>query len=88
MKRIWSVAVFLALFSAGCGPALISERNIEKHNYIVAQANTLYSLTMPELYEKLMKTNLKRRLVTRTPPYGIVEDWIRRSKSLRRIVKY
>lgn len=58
MKRIWSVAVFLALFSAGCGPALISERNIEKHNYIVAQANTPYSLTMPELYEKLVHSEL------------------------------
>ena len=58
MKRIWSVAVFLALFSAGCGPALISGRNIEKHNYVVAQADTLYSLTMPELYEKLVHSGL------------------------------
>ena len=58
MKRIWSIAVFLALFSAGCGPALISGRNIEKYNYIVARADTLYSLTMPELYEMLVHGEL------------------------------
>lgn len=58
MKRIWPVVVLLAFLLAGCGPALISGRNIEKHNYVVAQADTLYSLTMPELYEKLVHSEL------------------------------
>ena len=58
MKRIWPVVVLLAFLLAGCGPALISGRNIEKHNYVVAQADTLYSLTMPELYEKLVHGEL------------------------------
>jgi len=58
MKQIWPVVVLLAFLLAGCGPALISGRNIEKHNYVVAQADTLYSLTMPELYEKLVHSGL------------------------------
>jgi parvulin-like peptidyl-prolyl isomerase len=58
MRWIWSVVTLLALFLAGCGPAFISGQNIDKYNWVVAQADTLYSLTMSELYEKLVHSEL------------------------------
>ncbi len=38
------------------------------------------------LYKKLIKTNLKKNLVRRTPPYNVVENWIDSAKSLTKIV--
>ena len=39
-----------------------------------------------KLYEMLKKTNWRKNLVRRTPPYCMVEDWIENAKSLRSIV--
>ena len=39
-----------------------------------------------KLYERLKKTNLRKNLVRRAPPYNMVEDWIESAKSLRSIV--
>lgn len=60
MKRMWPLAVLLALWSAGCGPPVISARNIQKHNYVIVQTDTLYSLTMPQLYEMLADSDVLR----------------------------
>jgi len=38
------------------------------------------------LYERLRKTNWKKNLVRRTPPYIMVEDWIESAKRLSPIV--
>ena len=39
-----------------------------------------------KLYERLKKTNRRKNLVRRTPPYSMVEDWIESAKNLRSIV--
>ena len=39
-----------------------------------------------KLYERLKKTNWRKNLVRRAPPYSMVEDWIESAKSLRSIV--
>ena len=39
-----------------------------------------------KLYERLRKTNWRKNLVRRTPPYGMVKEWIESAKSLRSIV--
>ena len=39
-----------------------------------------------KLYERLKKTNLRKNLVRRKPPYSMVEDWIENAKILRSIV--
>ncbi len=40
------------------------------------------------LYEKIIETNDKKKLVRRPPSEEMVEDWITQAKSLPRIVKY
>jgi predicted flap endonuclease-1-like 5' DNA nuclease len=40
------------------------------------------------LYEKLRETNRKKKLVRRTPPYKMIEGWIKSAKTLKRLVKY
>jgi predicted flap endonuclease-1-like 5' DNA nuclease len=40
------------------------------------------------LYKKLIKTNVKKNLVRRTPPYNVVKNWIDNAKSLSHIVTY
>ncbi len=39
-----------------------------------------------KLHQKLIDTNGEKKLVRRTPPYNMVEDWIENAKSLRPIV--
>lgn len=40
------------------------------------------------LYDKIMETNNKKKLVRRPPALSMVEDWIKQAKKLDRIVEY
>jgi predicted flap endonuclease-1-like 5' DNA nuclease len=56
-----------------------------------AGVNTVTELSMrnPEvLCDMLRKINREKRLVRRTPPYGMVKGWINNAKNLKRIVVY
>ena len=52
----------------------------------VNSVNDLSRRNPDKLYKKLIDTNWEKNLVRRTPAYSMVEDWIERAKSLRRIV--
>lgn len=54
----------------------------------VNSVTDLSRMNPDELYTKLIKTNLKKNLVRRTPPYNKVENWIDSAKSLKNIVTY
>jgi len=58
MKRIWIVSVFLYLVVTGCRPPLVSENNIDKYNYVIASVDGRYSLTMPQLYDRISHSQL------------------------------
>ncbi|MFH1374298.1 MAG: peptidylprolyl isomerase [bacterium] len=60
MKCSKLTAVCLATLLIGCGPEFLSQRNIDQHDYIVAQADTLYSITIPQLYRVLEQTERAR----------------------------
>lgn len=56
-----------------------------------AGVNTVTELAIrdPEnLCKRLRKINREKRLVRRTPPYGMVKGWIKSAKNLRRTVLY
>ncbi len=63
MKYIWLLTVLMVGVLLGCGggPDFISERNVYQHNYVIVQADTLYSLTMPALYDKFVHSELLPR---------------------------
>ncbi len=58
LKRVWLTSVLLSLWAFGCRPPVISVRNINKYDYVIATADISYSLTMPQLYDLLWHSKL------------------------------
>jgi len=61
MNRVLLIIILLIVWVAGCGPALITENNIDSHNYVIARADTLFEYTMPQLYNALVHSTLLPR---------------------------
>ncbi|MCG9479499.1 MAG: DUF4332 domain-containing protein [Actinomycetia bacterium] len=40
------------------------------------------------LYEAIMKTNQKKKLVRRPPSMDMVKDWVNQAKKLKRVIEY
>jgi peptidyl-prolyl cis-trans isomerase C len=58
MKRVLIGSLFLWPVLSGCRAPVIYERDIDKFNYVVASAGSQYSLTLPQLYEMIAKSEL------------------------------
>ncbi|RKX23739.1 MAG: hypothetical protein DRP47_12375 [Candidatus Zixiibacteriota bacterium] len=56
--RLVIVSTVLLLLGAGCKRVVISSQNIDRYQHDVVQADTLYSITMPELYDLLLHSKL------------------------------
>lgn len=61
VKRICLGIVYLSLMASGCRPPVITERNIDQYDYIVAAADNRFSLTMPQLYDLISHSQLVPR---------------------------
>ena len=57
MKKLYLIIVVL-LFAGGCAPKLITEKNINNFDFIVAQADNDYTLKMSELYNSLYNSTI------------------------------
>ncbi len=58
-KQLISICIilFLAVLS-GCQPSIISQENISKYNYVLAEADGNYKLTVPDFYQKIAKSEI------------------------------
>lgn len=54
----------------------------------VNSVTELSRMNTDTLHTRLIKTNLKKNLVKRAPPYNMVENWIDSAKNLSQIVTY
>ncbi len=60
MKKLLSIfgIAGISLLWAGCKPAMISEEQLAKNNYVLAKADFNYALTLPDFYDKIAGTDL------------------------------
>ncbi len=57
--RLLGILIVLLIITTGCQPPVINIENIDSYSsYVVAEIDTVYSLTMPELYEALNNSTL------------------------------
>ncbi|MEW5994564.1 MAG: peptidylprolyl isomerase, partial [Candidatus Zixiibacteriota bacterium] len=51
--RSWAIIGLVLITALGCGPAFISRKNLHRCNFVVVEADTLFELSMPQLFDML-----------------------------------
>lgn len=53
MKWFLIIVLFYLLALTACRPPIVYEKELDKHNYVVAKVDTLFEITQPQLYDTI-----------------------------------
>ncbi len=54
-----SLLILIGLLAISCGPPpIVYEKDLDKHDYVVARVDTLFEVTLPQLYDSIKNSEL------------------------------
>ena len=53
MKWFSLIVLFCLLAMAACRPPIVYEKDLDKHDYVIAKVDTLFEITQPQLYDTI-----------------------------------
>ncbi len=53
MKWFLVIVLICLLAMAACRPPIVYEKELDKHNYVIAKVDTLFEITQPQLYDTI-----------------------------------
>ncbi len=61
MKLVIIVILAVLITLAACRPPIVYEKELSKHDYVIARVDTLFEITMPQFYDMLAASDLVAR---------------------------
>ena len=57
--RFTGLLILIGLPAISCGPPpIVYEKDLDKHGYVVARVDTLFEVTLPQLYDSIKNSDL------------------------------
>lgn len=61
MKWFLVIILICLLAMAACRPPIVYEKELDKHNYVIAKVDTLFEITQPQLYDTIAVSEILSR---------------------------